>query len=64
MWADSTVKVLMLVIATFLGVIALRPFLAPQPVHAQDPDVYPFFIELGYTTLRAPDAAAKSPARW
>jgi hypothetical protein len=57
MSADSTCKVLLLVIAVFLALIALRPFFTAQPVHAQNPDIYPFFIEPGYTTLRAPDGS-------
>jgi hypothetical protein len=65
MRADSTVKVLLLIIAILLGVIALRPLFAPPAAQTQGGDVYPFFIEPGYTTPRArPTAAAKSQAKW
>jgi len=54
---DGTIKILLLIIALFLGVVALRPFFTASPVHAQGPDVYPFFIEPGYVTLRDPDGS-------
>ena len=57
MRADSTCKVLLLAITVLVAVIALRPFFAAQPVHAQSQDAYPFFIEPGYVTLRAPDGS-------
>ncbi len=57
MRADSSLKILLLIIAIFLGIIALRPLFAPQAVHAQGADGYPFFIEPGYSTLRAPDGS-------
>ena len=57
MRADSTIKLLLLIIAIFLGVIALRPFFVTEPVHAQSSDVYPFFVEPGYTALRSPDGS-------
>ncbi len=56
MRTDATLKVLFFVIAILLGVIALRPFFAVAPVHAQS-DLYPFYIEPGYLTLRAPDGS-------
>jgi hypothetical protein len=52
MRADSTLKILLLIIAIFLGIIALRRLFAPHAVQAQGADVYPFFIEPGYTTLQ------------
>jgi hypothetical protein len=55
MLPDRTIKILLLTIAIFLGVIALRPFFTAAPVHAQGPDAYPFFIEPGYVALRDPD---------
>lgn len=42
MRADLTCKVLLLVIAVFVGMIAPRPFFAAQPVHAQSQDVCRF----------------------
>jgi hypothetical protein len=63
MRADLRCKVLLLVIAVFVGMIALRPFFAAQPVHAQSQDVYPFFIEPGYVTLRAPDGSRQGTGK-
>jgi hypothetical protein len=56
---DRLTKVLLAVIALFLGVIALHPLLAPQPVRADNPDVYPLYIEPGTTTLRSPDGSTQ-----
>jgi hypothetical protein len=61
MRADSTVKILLLIIAILLGVIALRPLFAPPAAQTQGGDVYPFFIEPGYTTLRARRRQPPSP---
>lgn len=63
MRADLTCKVLLLVIAVFVGMIAPRPFFAAQPVHAQSQDVCPFFIEPGYLTLRAPDGSRQGTGK-
>ena len=54
---DWFVKTFLFVIAVFLGVTALRPLLVPAAVHAQGPEVYPFYIEPGVVMLRAPDGS-------
>jgi hypothetical protein len=54
---DWFVKMLLLVIAVFLGVIAVRPLLMPPPVNAQSQEGYPFYIEPGVVSLRAPDGS-------
>ena len=41
MKTDWLVKFLLLLTAIFLGIIALRPYLAPPVVRAQSEDVYP-----------------------
>lgn len=56
MQVDRCVKYLLLVIAVFLGFIALHPYVAPPPVMAQ-PENYPFFVEPGTTMLHAPDGS-------
>jgi len=48
------VKTLLLVIALFLGTIAVRPHVAPPRVAAQS-DVYPVYIEKDVVMLSAPD---------
>jgi len=53
MKADRQVKALLSVIAFFLGVIALRPYLSPTPAHADSSGSV--FIEPGVAMLRAPD---------
>lgn len=48
---------LLTLIAILLLGIALRPYLAPPAAQAQSTQPYPFYIEPGYTTLRAPDGS-------
>ena len=50
---DPWVRALLAAIAILLGVLAARPFFAPDPAYAQreHPDYY---IEPGYTLLRQP----------
>jgi hypothetical protein len=57
MRTDATLKLMLFVIAVLLGIIALRPFFTVEPVHAQGSEMYPFYIEPGYLTLRAPDGS-------
>jgi hypothetical protein len=54
---DWSVKLLLLVIAIATATIALRPYLAPPPVQAQNNGPYPFYIEPGTVMLRAPDGS-------
>jgi hypothetical protein len=54
---DVLTKSLLALIALALGVIAVHPFIAPQPVAAADPTPAPsLYIEPGTTTLRSPAA--------
>ncbi len=53
---DWPVKFLLLVIAIATSAIALRPYLAPVAVQAQD-EMYPFYFEPGTYMLRAPDGS-------
>lgn len=59
MKADRQIKALLLAIATFLAVIALRPYLTPAPAYADSSQGFPVFIEPGVTTLRAPDGSKR-----
>ena len=52
---DGLVKVLLVVIAIFVGVIAFRPVATPPSVLAQTGSPYPFFIEQGTVSLKKPD---------
>lgn len=54
---DWFAKTLLLIIAVFLGTIALRPALLAPAVSAQTPEGYPFYIEPGTAMLRAPDGS-------
>jgi hypothetical protein len=60
MLANLYTKVTLTAIAVFLGVLALHPLAAPQPVSAQSggdsPDLY---IEPGTTVIRKPDGSAQ-----
>jgi hypothetical protein len=51
---DWIVKFLLLVIAIFLGVIALRPYVAPPVVQAQPGGAYPVFFMPGAVMLPDP----------
>jgi len=52
---DGFVKFLLLVIAIFLGVIALRPYVAPPVVQAQSSGGYPVHFEPGYIAIPTPN---------
>jgi hypothetical protein len=54
---DWFTKVLLLVIAASLVVIAVRPYLAPTEVLAQSGEGHHFYVEPGTSILRAPDAS-------
>lgn len=54
---DWFLKIVLLVIAVSLAVIALRPYVTPLPVEAQAGQPYPFYIEPGTVMLRAPDGS-------
>jgi len=46
-------------IAVFLGLLAFHEYSAPAIAKAQTQEVYPFYIEPGTRTLRAPDNSAQ-----
>jgi len=52
-------KIMLVVIAALLGIVALRPLAQPTAVRAQAADGYPFYVEPGYTMLRKPDGTAQ-----
>ena len=52
---DRFTKVMQVVIAVLLGVLALRPLMQPAPVRAEVTQGYPFYVEPGYTVLRNPN---------
>jgi hypothetical protein len=56
MKADRQIKALLLAIAIFLGLIALRSYVTPATAHA-DSSGYPVFVEPGVKMLRAPDGS-------
>jgi hypothetical protein len=56
---DRFTKIVLVVIAALLAVLALRPVVQPAPVRAQAEEGYPFFVEPGYTMLRKPDGTAQ-----
>lgn len=60
---DPLVRILLAVIAVFLGILALRPLAATAPVQAQaaavQPAVYPFYVEPGTAMLRSPDGKSQ-----
>ena len=59
MKADRFTKIVLVVIAALLGMIALRPIAQPASVRAQAEEGYPFYVEPGYTMLRKPDGTAQ-----
>lgn len=52
---DSVTKLLLSVIAMALMAIAMRPYMAPAPAHAQNGTAYPVFIEPGVQMLKSSD---------
>jgi hypothetical protein len=60
---DATTSFLLMLIAIALIAIAIRPYLAPDPVHAQSGSPYPFYIEPGTQMLRAPDGSEQAHGR-
>jgi len=56
---DWFVKGLLTIAVVFLGLIALRPLLQPEPVSAQTNDSNRFYVEPGTTMLRKPDGTAQ-----
>jgi hypothetical protein len=52
---DGFVKMLLLVIAIFLGIIALRPYAAPPVAEAQYGGAYPVYIEPGDVAMSSAD---------
>jgi hypothetical protein len=54
---DHFAKAMLTAAVLFLGMIAIRPLLAPQPVQAQSGDQFPLYIEPGTHMLRAPDGS-------
>lgn len=57
MKADGLVKFLLFVMAISLGVIALRPYVAPAVVSAQGSEIHALYFEPGTYLLRAPDGS-------
>ena len=49
----------LVIIAILLAMLVFRPLLRPAPVRAHAEEVYPFFVEPGYTMLRKPDGTAQ-----
>ena len=60
---DATTNLRLMLIAIALIAIAIRPDLAPDPVHAQSGSPYPFYIEPGTQMLRAPDGSQQAYGR-
>jgi hypothetical protein len=60
---DRLTQCLLFAIAIFLGIIALRPYIAPATVQAQSTEAYPLSIEPGTFMLRAPDGSRQVMGR-
>lgn len=52
-------RALLALIAVLLVVVLIRPTLLPPVVYAQ-PEVYPFYVEPGFTTIRKPDGSLQT----
>jgi hypothetical protein len=51
------VKTLLFLITVFLGLIALRPLVAPQKAQAESEKKFDFYFEPGTTRLTSPDGS-------
>ena len=61
---DQSVKRLLCLIAVLLGLIALRPFLAPEVTQASSAEEsYPVYVEPGVTLLTAPDGRTQQTGK-
>jgi hypothetical protein len=60
---DSLTNLLLTLIAIALIAIAIRPYLAPDPVHAQSGSPYHLYFEPGTVMLRAPDGSRQAYGR-
>jgi len=56
---DWFVKLLLLMIALFLGALVFRPVVQPTSVQAQSVDARSLYVEPGYTMLRKPDGSGQ-----
>ena len=54
---DSLTKLFLSIIAIALIVIAIRPFVAPGPAHAESSTAYPVYIEPGVQMLKTADGS-------
>ena len=54
---DLVSRFLLAVIAIALAAIAFRPYVAPDPAHAQSGAAYPVFIEPGVQMLKSSDGS-------
>jgi hypothetical protein len=54
---DFVSKLLLTIIAIALSAIAIRPYVAPHPAHAQSSTAYPVFIEPGVQMLKTSDGS-------
>jgi len=52
MKADRITKLLLVIIATLLGTLTVRPVFHPDRARADSAEIHPFFVEPGYTTIR------------
>ncbi len=52
-------RALLALIAVLLVVVLIRPTLLPSVVYAQ-PEVYPFYVEPGFTTIRKTDGSLQT----
>lgn len=59
MLATRLMRALFAFIAVLLVMILMRPTLQPPVVHAQQ-EVYPFYVEPGFTTIRKPDGSLQT----
>jgi hypothetical protein len=60
MKTDRLVKFLLQMIAVLLGMIALRPYMAPPVVEAQSGEPHALYNEPGTAMLRAPDGSRQA----
>ncbi len=56
---DRFTNAVLAIIAILLGMLVFRPLVQPAPVRAHAEEVYPFYVEPGYTMIRKPDGTAQ-----
>ena len=63
MKTDPLFRAVLLLITLFLGLIAIRPLVAPPNAHAESEPIHDLYIEPGSTMVTSPDGSQNVPGK-